>query len=345
MFQEKINIYVSREINNIIESDARYFEIFKNDCQKINKNLFLSLLLNGYYKTYIQEYYTYKEIISDRLSTLISDKQEIEDVSIKLIEDIILPIAPKRKGKQSVNISLKPTKNNEDALIALDSEFNSYGKSTYLNWIITTYCKKPIYERERIIFKNNYQTLKKAIDNNLAVSFRTTWNKNLIHTIMPFKLLPSDEEMFNYIVCAEYKEIDGSIKQQVSSYRLNRITNLTITDKHFNIEEDVKRNLSKTVEYDPKFAINEAIHAKIKLTQKGIINFNRIYQGKPKKGEIKKINDLYCYYFDGSIEQLFLYLKKFENDIEVIEPKVLKDKLYKFHNDYVKSQRKDDNHE
>lgn len=325
--KDKINVSISNDIYNIIESDAIKFEIFKKNGNNINKNRFISLLLIGYYETFIYEYYSFKNKINNILSKDIKDNDIIENLSNKIIDTIIISPLNKKKGQTSINISIKPTKDNELALNALEEEFCNYTKSEYLRSIITSYCKYPIYKREQIIFKDNYKKITEAIKDNKSVSFISSGD-NKTHKVLPYKLIHSNEEMYNYLICLE--EIKNNI--YVRSHRLNRINNLNYSRYNITINDDLKYYLNKTITYDPKFAINSKMNAVVKLTEDGKQKLLKyIYQGRPSKGKIEN-KDGDCYYmFEGSYYQLYLYLIKFGKDALVIEPEELKTELLKFY--------------
>ena len=61
--QEKINIYVPREVGELLDSDNEMFEVFKRDGRTLNRNQFLTQLVTGYYDVYARELQAKSEAI------------------------------------------------------------------------------------------------------------------------------------------------------------------------------------------------------------------------------------------------------------------------------------------
>lgn len=329
--KEKINFYVSDETADTLFRDAENFEVFKSDMKTINKNKFLSLVLKGYYSNFIDEYNQKRNLIVSNLSSCLKDDYLIDSLSSKIVESCIFPSIPKKKGKHSVPLSLKPTRESETALTALEDTFSTYSKSSYLNWIISSYCSLPIYKREKIVFKLNYELIQEAITMNYSLKFKTIWNKDKVHNVMPYRIVASKDELYNYLLCAEIIYENGKQKQIVSTYRLNRLSNVSLNNIRFQIDQTTKNNIVKTIQYNPKFVINESLNAIVKLNKKGLMKVRRIYQDRPANVQLKKENEWTYMTFDGSVAQLELYLKKIGPDAIVVEPEYLRKKLEKYY--------------
>ena len=151
---------------------------------------------------------------------------------------------------------------------------------------------------------------------------------------MPYCIVASKDELFNYLLCAEMITTEnGEKKQKVSTYRLNRLNDISISSKRFNIDPVVASNIIKTMQYNPKFAINNAMEATVKLTSRGLQKLQRIYQDRPRNIQLEKSDEFNFFKFDGSADQLELYLKKLGSDAVVMEPEYLKNRLKNFYKD------------
>lgn len=341
---EKINIFIPNYIEEIINKDAKLFEIFKKDKKTINRNKFLTLLINGYYTVFINEYLTTKEKIKLSFKDSGISESEKNDLIYNLTTSFYFPPVEKKKGKKLSRISLKPTKDNINALIALEEYFNEYSTSNYLSCIIQRYSNLPLYERERIIFSSKYSIIKNACTNKNTFSFRTIWN-NKRRIIFPYKIVVSDEENFNYLICSEMNEFGKEITR---SFRLNRITDISISNTKFYQSDEIVRKMEKMIYLSPQYEINEEYHSIIKLTDYGVILLNRIYQGRPNHGNLTYQNGEAFFHYDGSLEQLFFYFRKFGANACVIEPIELKNKFkeyYKSGSDLYLSNSKEENYE
>ena len=108
-YREKINIYVPRDVGDRLENDALMFEILKKDNRTINRNLFITLVLCGYYDDYITE----RGRLYDRVLSLIGDhvisRSKQVQIATRVADAIAEQDVPKRKGKNPRCISYKPT--------------------------------------------------------------------------------------------------------------------------------------------------------------------------------------------------------------------------------------------
>lgn len=42
-----------------------------------------------------------------------------------------------------------------------------------------------------------------------SIAFKIIWNQKIIHEVIPYKVVTGPEEMFNYLLCAEYNQEKG----------------------------------------------------------------------------------------------------------------------------------------
>ena len=329
-YLEKINIYVSKEIEEQIINDAKLFEIMKKDGYTINNNRFLNMLLKSYYSQYMEEFQNYQNKIAKELEEA-GLKKNADYVVNRIIKNIVLPQVVPKKSKSNVKLSLKPVKETE---FIVNRIMNSLGIDDYISQyfgrMIASYCSKSFSDREKIIFKDNYSIIEKACEKNLSISFTTIWNSEVFHEVKPYKLAVGKEEFFNYLVCVEKSEFTGEFEAR--AYRLNRIKDIVFSDNNIPISEKIKKYLDKMIILGPQFAINSEEEIIVRLSKKGIINFNRIYNGRPRyeKRELNEKETLL--YFNCSIDQVFFYFMKFSaEDAEIISPQILRERMYKFH--------------
>ena len=120
--QEKINIYVPREVGELLDSDNEMFEIFKPDGMTLNRNQFLTQLVVGYYDVYAREIQTKYEDIMQVLSQSQVDRKACEVMASNLLDRVFLPKASKRVGRTAMHFSLKPTNKTESLIRRILSE-------------------------------------------------------------------------------------------------------------------------------------------------------------------------------------------------------------------------------
>lgn len=325
---EKINIYVPERIGVALDNDARMFEIFKNDGITVNRNRFLSMLILGYYNAYVTKCQGTKDAIIEELINHGVKHSISSEISNCIVKNIILPEVPSRKGPNPTKLSLKPTKDTE---VLIRSILKDLGSGDYISQyfcrLLMSYCEQPFSAREQIVYKENYDKLTEACEKRIPISFCTIWNKTAIHKVIPYKLAVGQEEMFNYLLCAEMSE-----KQEARTYRLNRISKINYCGGSNRIEDTITGYLDKMLKYGPQYMINDDEETCVRLTDAGRRSFSRIYYGRPHVDRIEEVDGDAYYYFRCSKDQLFFYFRRFgNNDAEIISPESLRKKMAEFH--------------
>lgn len=328
---EKINIYVPEKTGLMLDNDAKMFEVLKKSDKSINKNRFLNMIILGYYKDYVSEAgMIYDKIISvmdtDKLSS--EDKSKIAD---DVLKKVVLPEVPSRKGKNPKRLSLKPTKKTE-ALIELI--LRDLGDKDYISQffcrMFMSYCSKPFSERERILFKENYEILREACLSNKSITFKTIWNDKDINEVIPYKVVTGSEEMFNYLLCVENNKYTGM--QQTRSFRLNRIKNINMGTLFMPVDDTAQHYLDMMIKYGPQYTINDDEETCVRLTESGMKSYNRIYYGRPEYDRDDNRDGYKYLYFKCSKNQVFLYFRRFgPNEVEIISPEWLRNQMIEFH--------------
>lgn len=337
---DKINIYVPQNIGTILDNDAVQFEVLKKDGYTVNKNKFLSMLIQGYYDDYIIEARTKHNAICSILSENGINGEQQEKIAEEILKKVILPEVPSRKGKNPVKLSLKPTK---DTIPLIQYIMDDIGADDYISQffcrMLMSYCEKPFSTREQILFKSKYDFILSACESQASIRFTTIWNLVDVHEVIPYKIVVGTEEMYNYLLCGERNKKSG--KMEAMSYRLNRIDALRWGTTRETLTEEVVTYLERMIQYGPQFAINDDEETCVKLTEEGRKFFNRIYYGRPKVEQMEHVDGAWLYYFRCSKEQLYQYFKRFENGrVEVIMPEKLRIRIMEFHSQELKLYKK-----
>lgn len=308
--EKKYFIYIRPEVALKLEADARYFEILKDDkSNEINMNKFLNILVKGYY-------------------------EQFSKVDKYLIDEERCDKRKKAKEKGS-RIIIRPSQDNRSLFELIEnSDSASLGISGYFSTLLKSYCELAMYKREQIIFRDNYEKLKKA--SNQKTRSRIKFgikNSTVIHEVIPYKIAISKEEMYNYLLCAEI--VNG--KQVETPFRLTHIVSVNSAPGDTIIDADVERHLMKMEKYGPQYSIEEDVETCIRLTDQGVDTYSKIYFGRPEripdKDEIKE--DGTYYYFDCSTNQLFLYFRRFGCEAEIISPESLRERMISFHRNAI----------
>lgn len=319
--------YIGRTLDN----DATLFEVFKKDGFTVNRNRFLSMLIVGYYNSYVSECQIKYESLRDVMEGYVPDVIQQNSLAEAILKKILLPDVPKRKGKNPIRLSLKPTNETESIIIKIiDSLGIDDYVSQYFCRMFMSYCEKPLFERERIIFRGNYNFLVMACQAKRPITFTTIWNRRVIHEVLPYQLTYGQEEMFNYLLCQE--KIEKSGKYEARAYRLNRITKLNYSTTMVSISEEVQKNLELMKFYGPQYPINDDEETCVKLTDYGVISYNRIYYGRPMYERIETCPNGRLFFFKCSKDQIFFYFRRFEvGAAEILYPNSLRERMINFH--------------
>ena len=329
--KKKISIFVPEKTAQLLESDARQFEIFKKDMQTVNMNRFLSMLIVGYYNSYTEQYrHTCDQIMEVLQKRGMNHPEDLRASAADIFRSVILPEASKRKGVISRRISLKPTSATEPILLYLDNDLNGDSVSQYFCRMLMSYARNPLSIREQIVHKDTYEFLQKACRNKQSISFITNRKHESVHEVLPYALSVGKDELFNYLLCQEQNKESG--KYEAATYRLCRIAKARRVRTISVLSDDVKRHLDKMDLYGAQYAINDDEEACVKLSENGVRLFNRIYFGRPAVNRIEKDGENSLYFFDCSRNQLFLYFRRFEaENAIVLYPESLQQQIIEFH--------------
>ena len=175
---DKIKFYVPEHTAHVIRSDAEQFEVYKSNGEEPNLNRFLSMLLVGYFKHYQRENQETRKAIQDTISPYLKNNNQKNQLTEQLMEQIIHPDVSRKKGRHSVTLSLKPTYETDWIITEINQSLNGTNDyiSQYLRRMLMRYCEKPIYEREKIAFRENAEFLEEACSTQKEITFTITNN-------------------------------------------------------------------------------------------------------------------------------------------------------------------------
>lgn len=331
---EKVSIYAPSEVVESLDRDARLFEVFKKDGKTINRNRFLSMLIVGYHESYSQELWRKRSAIQHVLEGTSLGNFEANAVAEEILGAVAMEPRKRSVGKRMTRISLKPTKRTEMVVRNIqDSLGPSTTLSQYLCSMLESYVHLPSAERERTIFKETLELLLDACESGRKIAFTTIWDSEVVHRATPYSVSVGQNETFNYLLCGE----EGNGEQRARTFRLNRIADVVVADRPGTLDKDVARHLSMMVANGAQYAINCDDVAVVKLTEKGLRAYQRIYLGRPQYSEREQVDNNCILRFKCSEDQLFLYFSKFgPGEAEIIAPKSLRERVISFHHGALK---------
>ncbi|WP_156285785.1 hypothetical protein [Oceanivirga salmonicida] len=281
-------------ILNLLEEDRRYFDEWE-------ENLLNSILY----------YYGKRDIKKDE----------------KYInyENLINKYKDYNNGKLFIKLNKSNNKNrvNKENLEAylFNSKYEIKDLKKYVLELMHIYYSNIRCEREKIIFEEEYNILKYKIEDKQFVNIRLKESDKCID-IMPYAFKISKEMDKNYLI---YTLCNEKKLQIISLSSIKVVNKKTLTsDKNEKIVKEVENILKEKINMDfNPFNIgfdNDKIVAK--LTEKGIEILKYSIANRPSY-EVKDNT----YIFNCSENLALEYFAKFYEEIEIISPKNIRDKL------------------
>lgn len=331
MEYEKIKIYVTNRVYEILLKDAEIFGFLKSDGVTPNKNAFLSMLILNYLDTYQQK----QNYLNSTIRDIIKQNSYLNDDKITNLSGLITSkindeLASDLVEKFDKLISLKPTKATINIIEYISGNLlNASSLSGYFRNMFTAYTQLPQDIREQIVFKQSYQQISEAINRRQQIFVSVAGKQRSTLRISPYCFSRSKEEIHIYLI---YKH-EGTCK----SIKLSKIEAVTILNSPAEFNENDLKVIKKMQKYGAQFSYNyNEEPAVVRLNTRGQSLFHKIYVHRPIPDEIN--GDLYT--FNCSNMQVLQYFSRFGSDVEIISPAYLKSALFDFHNGYVKKNQK-----
>ena len=315
--EEKIKINISKSLYEILLKDMELFEFIKND-GSLNKNLFLTTLINNYYLEYNDSVNKMNEIITHHLkeSELTLKKHELIYLTTSITNELNTLTLNLNKQKFDKSISIKPTKQTLSTFAYIEKYLlKDTSTSSFFRSLIASYVKHPLDVRESIIFKKEYEMIQEAINKHQRIYF--TIKKG--NEVSPYKISSSKEELFNYVLALQ--------GHTIMTFRLSRMKNISIINHPAVFTPNQKKCFEKMIELGPQYPIfDKALQdIVVRMTPRGEELFQTMYLHRPKLS--KKEGNVY--YFNCSHAQILQYFSRLVQHAIIIEPHNLRDTLQK----------------
>lgn len=314
--EEKIKIYISKRTKDILWKDMELFEFFKRN-GKLNQNDFLNELIMNYYEKYQNDQKNYREgILRVFASSDINDAETLTDQVMAVFHGG----AETSRQKKEVTISLKPTKKSSSIISYIQNELTkNISLSGYFRNLLDSYVSMPQDEREKIIFRETYDIIRKAILEKKKISVATYRKPTYFHRISPYALSSSREELFNYLL--------GAKENRICSFRVSRIRTIVIEEEKSFFTKEQLVLLKKMEQYGPQFMISREQEIIVRLGQRGKELYQALYLHRPAVDHME--GDLY--YFYCSEEQIRQYFSRFGKYAEIVQPEYLREEMKQFY--------------
>ena len=316
---EKYKIYIPEEMKSRLMNDAELFDFTKKD-GSVNLNAFLKELLVNYFDQYRKK----KEQLLD---TILSDLSEFSSISTddaNAISDKIINTYMRNiefKTERNSAITLTVSGQSLDVMHSIENNMLSrISLSQYMNDFFSSYLSISRKEREKIIFRDKFETLNAAISKNSVITFSSTSAPELLFTIQPYLIATSKEEQCNYLLCAD------NAHKIPRTFRISRIQALYITSDKFVPDENIKFELQEAAIRSPQSA-SKGVDAEVLFTDRGLQKFHVITKNRPDV--LRK--DGNTLYFNWPKKQLEEYFKRFGKDAVIITPEDCRKSVRQFY--------------
>ena len=173
---------------------------------------------------------------------------------------------------------------------------------------------------EKILFKDIYHKLEKAIKEQKKVYLSTRFNSGKRNLISPYAFAVVQEETFNYLLCKE--------ENYCHSFRLSKIKDVIIRDERTDFSEKDLLLFERMKKYGPQYSYqSDESEAEIILTPKGQKYFRNLYVYRPIVDRIEEDH----YFFHCSLDQLEQYFSRFGSECYIVKPLRLRRYLIRFY--------------
>lgn len=317
---EKLKIYVTRYIADIIEKDAEAFEFFKRDGITLNKNALLSQLIVNYHNKFSAEQDALLGFLKERISNAVGDNAKLDGVCFDICERINKRNAAPNDEKFDVLLHIKPTRQSEPVLEYIE-RYSLAGRtlSEYFRSMLASYAAMPQNKREEIIFKPQYDAVLRAIKEKKKVFITLNNGRGSGMEAAPYAIAGSKEELHLYVLAAE---------KTCAPIRLSRVASVKQLNADAVFDGQQLFLFDKMLKYGPQFIYRPfESEAMVELTERGVEKYKKIYVHRPVPVKIVKN----YYYFECSHTQLLQYFTRFGNDAKIIYPQSLRRDVCAFH--------------
>lgn len=329
---EKLKIYVTARIAEIIEKDAEGFEFFKRDGRTLNKNALLTKLIVNYHKKFTQEQGELFGFLKKRISTSTAiDERALDGLCFDICEKLNERNASPSGEKFNVLISLKPTRESEPVIDYIE-QYSLMGRtlSEYFRSMFASYVLLPQDKREEIIFKPQYDAVLKAMKEKKKVFITTSKGKNSKIEISPYAIVGSKEELHLYVI---------GVQKTCTPLRLSRIVGVTQLAADAVFTEQQRLLAEKMIKYGPQFIYRtDEEEVLVELTERGLDKYKKIYVHRPIPVKIEGN----LYYFQCSYSQIVQYFVRFGGDAKIIYPQSVRNEICSFHRRALSAYNKQD---
>lgn len=194
----------------------------------------------------------------------------------------------------------------------------------YIKAIIEEYARKPLVEREKIIYGEWIDQIEYAIAEHriLKLTLKSGWR----YEVKPYCICTDPGYNYNYLVGLS-KTQDRIMQKQVSAFRLSNISKMRVTSRSSRLKAEEKKTIEdKLRSAGVQFLLQETDSICIRLTAKGKRMYDtQLHLRPPFLSQNENPDGTWEYEFMCTPLQVQYYFFKFGADAEILSPKELRD--------------------
>ena len=322
LMTEKLKINVTKRTADILEKDAESFEFFKADGRTLNKNALLTQLIVNYYerfRTQEEELFSYLMGAVGKETHL--KKGELETMCRTIASHVRKREAAPLKERFDCTVSVKPTRASEPVLDYIEAYLlGGSSLSEYFRNLFSSYAALPQDEREKIVFRPQYEALERAIAAKKKVFLSTQRTREKGYELSPYRIAASKEELHCYLLAARGNEC--------VPIRLSRILSVTPLAKDAEFSPEQLSLFARMLAFGPQFRYGKREEeAVVQFTAHGMEMYRALYVHRPVPVSVE--NNTFT--FACSHQQLMQYLVRFGRDAFVVRPASLRERIRTFY--------------
>lgn len=320
-----VKVYLPQNLIEILNKDMTNFGVKSNGRNNVSK--MCNLIFDNYSEApkkssiYLKQKFNERILSKNIIDNLLKNVEEIKVISLKNtlkceFEKLVNTIYENQNSKYSDYISFRLNIKNSILFEEIEKSLGpSITLSDYFRSIFNDYCHKPQYQREKMIFLENYLKINEAISNKYSVKFVIN---EIVYSNNPFGIISNIDEQFNYIIGLD----ENREKRVVRLSKISSVIELKNKKSNFTSEENMR--LDNIIQRKDPF-IEKYTTIKLKLSDKGEKMYERITSNRPNYSDKYEDN----YIFNCSEDRVYIYFLKFGKEVEVIEPISLRERFKK----------------
>lgn len=318
---DKIKINVTKRTADILEKDAEGFEFFKADGRTCNKNALLTRLVVNYHEQFRKQENEQREYLRRTIgAAAYISKADLETLCRTISAHTQKKKAAPLAERFECTVNLKPTRESQPVIDFIEQYLlEGSTLSEYFRNLFSSYAALPQDEREKIVFRPQYEALERAIREKKKVFVTTQRSRERGTELSPYRIAASKEELHCYLLAAQ----GGACFPM----RLSRIVSVVLLDAEAVFGEAQEEIFARMLAYGPQFHYtkNEE-EAVVQFTAYGLEMYRNMYVHRPVPVSVN--NNTYT--FACSHQQLFQYLVRFGKDAYVVRPAALRERIRTF---------------